>query len=308
MAQALALGGHVSKPGTATKKGAGGGVRTLPLVGPSVLLLLVWMIVPLLMTLYFSLRRYNLVNPNIHGWAGFNNYLYLLRDPALYSSLWITVVLLGAVLIITIVFGAMLAALFVQDFWGQGIARVLMISPFFVMPTVSALVWKNLLMNPVSGLFAYLAHSLGLQAIDFFGAHPLVSVIIIVSWEWLPFAFLILFTSLQSLDEEQLEAAKLDGAGAFSIFWFIQIPHMSRSLSIVMMMETIFLLGTFAEIYVTTSGGPGIATTNLAFLIYQRALLAYNVGGASAAGVIAIILANILAAFLVRTMARRLDV
>ena len=83
---------------------------------------------------------------------------------------------------------------------------------------------------------------------------------------------------------------------------------MSRSLSIVMMMETIFLLGTFAEIYVTTSGGPGIATTNLAFLIYQRALLAYNVGGASAAGVIAIILANILAAFLVRTMARRLDV
>lgn len=308
MAQALALGGHVSKPGPATKKGAGGGVRTLPLVGPSVLLLLIWMIVPLLMTVYFSLRRYNLVNPNIHGWAGFNNYLYLLRDPALYSSLWLTVVLLGAVLIITIVFGAMLAALFVQDFWGQGIARVLMISPFFVMPTVSALVWKNLLMNPVNGLFAYFSHSLGLESIDFFGAHPLASVIINVSWEWLPFAFLILFTSLQSLDEEQLEAAKLDGAGAFSIFWFIQIPHMSRSLSIVIMMETIFLLGTFAEIYVTTAGGPGIATTNLAFLIYQRALLAYNVGGASAAGVIAIILANILAAFLVRTMARRLDV
>ncbi len=133
-------------------------------------------------------------------------------------------------------------------------------------------------------------------------------MILIVAWEWLPFAFLILVTSLQSLDESTLEAADLDGAGPVAVFFNIQVPHMGRAISVVVMMEMIFLLGVFAEIYVTTSGGPGIATTNLAFLIYQRALLAFNVGGASAAGVIAIILANIIAIFLVRTVARRLDV
>ncbi len=280
----------------------------LPLIAPAVGLLLIWMIVPLAMTLWFSFRRYNLLNPMLHGWAGGANYRYLFQDPTLYSALLVTVIMVCAVLVITIALGAIFAALFANDFPGQSVARVLMISPFFVMPTVSALIWKNLLMNPVNGLISYLLRAVGLRAVDWFGQFPLSSVIAIVSWEWLPFAFLILFTSIQSLDESTLEAARLDGAGSIAIFQHIQIPHMGRAISIVVMMETIFLLGVFAEIYVTTAGGPGVATTNLAFLIYQRALLAFNVGSASAAGVIAIVLANIMAAFLIRTVARRLDV
>ncbi len=292
----------------APREGMGGRVNTLPLVAPSVGVLLLWTFIPLALTIYYSLLRYNLLNPMIHGFAGINNYKYLFQDPTLYSSLLVTLILVGVTLIVTVGFGAVLAALFQTQFPGLGIARVLMISPFFVMPTVSALVWKNLLMNPVNGLFAYLARLVGLPAFDWFAQAPLSSVIIIVCWEWLPFAFLILLTALQSLDEEQLEAARLEGAGPISIFWYIQVPHMGRAISVVVMMETIFLLGVFAEIYVTTAGGPGTATTNLAFLIYQRALLAFNVGGASAAGVIAIVLANIIAAFLVRTVANRLDV
>jgi sorbitol/mannitol transport system permease protein len=290
------------------KKGLGGRVNTLPLVAPSVVLLLVFSLVPLAMTLWFSFRRYNLLNPAIHGFAGIANYKYLLLDPGLYQSLLISVLLVGEVLILTICLGAVLAALFEHSFWGRGVARVLMIAPFFVMPTVSALIWKNLLMHPVNGLIAWICRSLGLPVIDFFGNWPLSSIVIIVAWQWLPFAFLILLTALQSLDESTLEAARLDGAGPISTFFYIQVPHMSRSITVVVMMETIFLLGVFAEIYVTTSGGPGVATTNLTFLIYQRALLAFNVGSASAAGVIAIVLANIMAAFLVRTVASRLDV
>jgi sorbitol/mannitol transport system permease protein len=288
--------------------GSGGRVRTLPLVAPAVVLLLAWSLVPLAMTLWFSFRRYNLLNPAIGGWAGFDNYRFLLQDPALLSALVTTVVLVAAVLSVTVGLGAVLAALFQVDFPGRGVARVLMISPFFVMPTVAALIWKNLLMHPVNGLFAWFTGLFGLPPIDWFANLPLTSVIVIVVWEWLPFAFLILLTALQSLDDETLEAARLDGAGPVSIFLNIQVPHMGRAISVVVMMETIFLLGVFAEIYVTTSGGPGIATTNLAFLIYQRALLAFNVGAASAAGVLAIVLANIIAAFLVRTVARRLDV
>jgi sorbitol/mannitol transport system permease protein len=292
----------------AREKGISGAVSTLPLVAPSVLLLLIGSLVPLGMTLWFSLSRYNLLNPLIHGFAGISNYKFLLRDPALYSALLVTLELVGWVLVASVGLGAILAALFESKFPGRGVARVLMISPFFVMPTVSALIWKNLLMHPVNGLFAWICRSLGIPVIDFFGQIPLTAVIIIVAWQWLPCAFLILMTALQSLDEETLEAARIDGAGPISTFFHIQVPHMGRAISVVVMMETIFLLSVFAEIYVTTSAGPGLATTNLAFLIYQRALLAFNVGGASAAGVIAVILANIMAAFLVRTVATRLEV
>ena len=216
--------------------------------------------------------------------------------------------LVGEVLIITICLGAVLAALFEHSFWGRGVARVLMIAPFFVMPTVSALIWKNLLMHPVNGLIAWICRSLGLPVIDFFGNWPLSSIVIIVAWQWLPFAFLILLTALQSLDDRRWRRHAWTAPARSRPFFYIQVPHMSRSITVVVMMETIFLLGVFAEIYVTTSGGPGVATTNLTFLIYQRALLAFNVGSASAAGVIAIVLANIMAAFLVRTVASRLDV
>jgi sorbitol/mannitol transport system permease protein len=284
--------------------GKGRSVNTLPLMAPSVGLLFVWMIVPLAMTLWFSFQNYQLLNPMLTGFAGLDNYRYLLSDPALWTALWNTLLLVGWVLVITVGLGTLLAVLFDQEFWGRGTARLLAIAPFFVMPTVSALIWKNMLMHPVNGLFAFIARSLGFPAVDFFGNLPLTSVIIIVAWQWLPFALLILLTALQSLDNEQKEAARMDGAGPFSMFFFIILPHLGRAISVVIMIETIFLLSVFAEILVTTSGGPGLASTNLAFLIYQRALLEFDVGLASAGGMIAVVLANIVATFLIRAIAK----
>jgi sorbitol/mannitol transport system permease protein len=295
----------VPVPSTATPAGRRSqrNVRTLPLIAPSVIVLFLWMIVPLVMTLWFSFQYYN---PSVGGFAGFENYTFLLTDPSLWTAMANTLFLVFWVLVITVGLGTLLAVLFDQDFYGRSIARLLAIAPFFVMPTVSALIWKNMLMHPVNGLFAFFARSLGLPAIDFFGSFPLTSVIIIVAWQWLPFALLILLTAIQSLDSEQKEAARMDGAGPFSMFFFIILPHLGRAISVVIMIETIFLLSVFAEIYVTTSGGPGLASTNLAFLIYLRALREYDVGGASAAGVIAVILANIVAIFLVRSIAKNI--
>ncbi|MGO3701408.1 carbohydrate ABC transporter permease, partial [Halomonas sp.] len=241
------------------------------------------------------------------GFAGLENYEYLLTDPALWSAMGTTLLLVGSVLVVTVVGGTLLAVLFQQEFAGRGIARVLAISPFFVMPTVSALVWKNMMMHPSNGVLAWLAQSLGLPALDWFSSLPLTSIIIIVSWQWLPFALLILLTAMQSLDEDQVEAARMDGAGPLAIFFFITLPHLKRAISVVIMIEMIFLLTIFAEIFVTTSGGPGLATTNLAYLIYIQALLDFDVGLASAGGVIAIILANIVAIFLVRMVAKNLE-
>jgi sorbitol/mannitol transport system permease protein len=282
-------------------------VGTLLLL-PSVIVLMAWMIVPLVLTLWFSIQYYNLVDPTTTGFAGLDNYRYLVTDPDFWVSLRNTLVLVASVLVVTVGLGTLLAVVFNQPFPGRNVARVLAISPFFVMPTVSALVWKNLLMHPIYGVFGAMARSVGMQPVDWFAEYPLASVIAIVSWEWLPFALLILLTAVQSLDHEQREAARMDGAGVLAQFYFITLPHLSRAIGVVVMIETIFLLTVFAEIFVTTSGGPGNATTNLAFLIYARALLQYDIGGASAGGVVAIVLANIVAFFLVRSIARRLEV
>ncbi len=277
------------------------------LVAPSVILLFLWMIVPLAMTLYFSTLRYLLLDPDRTGFVGLANYTAFLSDPNFIAALINTLVLVISVLAISVIGGILVALLMDQPVFGQNLLRLMVIAPFFVMPTVSALVWKNLLMNPDSGLFAWIAKSLGFSPVVWFTNYPMLSIIIVVSWEWLPFASLILLTALQSLDEEQKEAAQLDGAGAISYFFYIVLPHIARAITVVILIETIFLLSVFAEIYVTTSGGPGVATTNIPFLVYKQALLDFDVGSASAGGVIAVVLANIVAIFLMRIVGRNLE-
>ena len=283
------------------------GNTTLPFIAPAVIVLLVWSIVPLVMTVYYSFLHYNLLDSSQTGFAGFDNYQYLLTDPDFWASLVNTLILVGGVLVITVGLGTVLAVLYDQDFPGRNVARLLVIAPFFVMPTVSALVWKNLMLHPIYGVVSALLRGVGLPAIDWFGQYPLLTLVIIVSWEWLPFALLILLTAVQSLDGEQREAARMDGAGALDQFRFIIIPHLRRAIGVVVMIEMIFLLTIFAEIQVTTSGGPGVATTNLAYLIYRDALQQFDIGGGSAGGVVAIVLANIVAFFLVRSAARNLE-
>src|SRR5262249_25427063 len=265
------------------------------------------MIVPLALTIYFSTLHYSLLDPGSERFVGLENFQYFLTDPAFLASLQNTLVLVGSVLALTILIGIPLALLLDQPVIGRSIVRLMVIAPFFVMSTVSALVWKNLLMHPVSGLLSYLATSLGLAPIDWFADMPMLSIVLIVAWQWLPFATLILLTALQSLDEEQREAAEMDGAGALSSFVYVTLPHLARPITVVILIETIFLLTVFAEIFVTTGGGPGLATTNIAFLIYSQALIHYDVGSASAGGMIAVVVANILAFFLVRIVGRNLE-
>lgn len=277
------------------------------MLAPSVLLLLVWMVVPLAMTIYFSFQRYNLLYPDRSGFVGFSNYYYFLTNPAFADAFANTLILVLGVLAITVIGGILLAILLDQPFWGQGIVRVLVIAPFFVMPTVSALVWKNMFMNPVNGLFAFLARLVGTEPIDFLGQIPLFSIIVIVAWQWLPFATLILLTSLQSLDREQVEASEMDGAGPLARFVHIVLPHLIRAITVVILIETIFLLSIYAEILVTTNGGPGTASLNLPFLVYITSIVKSDVGGGAAGGVIAIILANIVAVFLMRMIGKNLE-
>lgn len=283
--------------------------RLLPrsLMAPAVVTLFLWMIVPLLMTLYFSFVNYNLMQPGERTFAGLENFEYFITDPDFWPAVSNTLLLIGSVIVITVVFGVLLALLVNEPFPGRGIVRVLLISPFFVMPAVNALLWKHMMMNPIYGVLANLWKSFGLAPIDWLTDLPLFSVIVMVAWQWLPFACLIFITSLQSLDREQMEAARMDGASAPQRFFYLTIPHLARPMAVVIMIEMIFLLSVFAEIAITTNGGPGNASTNLTYMIFKQSLMNFDVGVASAGALFAVILANIVAVFLIRIIGKNLD-
>ncbi|MCK0096033.1 sugar ABC transporter permease [Yoonia sp. F2084L] len=294
------------------------------MMAPAVILLLGWMLVPLIMTLWFSFRVYLPLRGGDQGWAGFDNYTRFVSSSAFWPSIQTTLVIVLGVLAITVIFGTLIALLLDQPIWGQGIVRILVIAPFFVMPTVSALVWKNMFMDPINGLFSHISRFFGAEPVNWLSGRGIdwtinlyftsfdlevtmgvFSIIMIVSWQWLPFAALILLTAVQSLDSEQLEAAEMDGAPVHKRFWYIILPHLGRAITIVILIQTIFLLSIFAEIFVTTGGA--FDTRTLSYLIFQRVLESQNIGLGSAGGVYAIILANIIAIFLMRIVGKNLD-
>jgi len=196
------------------------------MLAPAVVVLFIWMIYPLLRTIYFSFMRYNLQRPDVFGFTGFNNYYYFFLDGGFWPAIVNTLILVVGVLFITVIGGILLGMLLDQPIFGQGIVRILVISPFFVMPPVAALVWKNMILSPSYGVSADIAKFFGLSPVDWFAQYPLFSVIMIVAWQWLPFATLILLTALQSLDGEQKEAAEMDGAGHLA-----QIRHVVAPMS-----------------------------------------------------------------------------
>ncbi|MCH2250459.1 MAG: sugar ABC transporter permease [Cognatishimia sp.] len=308
--------------------------RTLPrlLQTPSVILLLIWMLVPLSMTLYFSFIRYNLNNlrrpewttPSLSNWRGFGNYEFVLFKAkdfwfAVQNSLFIV----SSIIILTVVLGLAIAILVNRSFPGRGIVRVLLISPFFVMPAVNAVLWINMILDPVLGLQGLAVAGIneliaGLQNFPvlgaFFSLWPEIdpisfratqtsayAVIIMVTWQWTPFAVLIFMTSLQSEDQQQKEAAILDGANAWSMFRNLTLPHLGRPIAIVVMIQAIFHLSLYAEIEIVSRGN---GNKNLPYLIGEFST--NNIGAASATGIFAVILANIVAIFLLRMVGKTL--
>ena len=283
--------------------------RTLPrlLMTPAIGTLFLWMIVPLVMSIYFSVIRYNLMQPDQTGFIGLENWEYFVTDPSFMTATINTLLLVGSVVLITVILGTLIALLTDAPFPGRNLVRILLISPFFIMPTVNALLWKHMMMNPIYGVIAQIWKFFGATPVDWLTDYPLLSVIAIVSWQWLPFATLIFVTSLQSMDREQLEASRMDGANYLQQLRYLYLPHLARSVAVVVMIELIFLLSIFAEIYTTTGGGPGDASTNVTFLIFKQALLNFDAGVASAGALFAVVLANIAAVFLIRMVGKNLD-
>ncbi|HEX3629445.1 MAG TPA: sugar ABC transporter permease [Candidatus Dormibacteraeota bacterium] len=276
-------------------------IRRLPLM-PALLFTIVVTQVPFLLTIYYSLQSWNIAKPGSPHWVGLHNYGDVFSDPVFYGALLHTIeITFGSVLIATLL-GLGLALLLDRKFLGRGLARTLLISPFLIMPTAAALLWKTTLLDPVFGIVNWVIGLFGFGSVAWVSTHPLASVIATVVWQWTPFEMLILLAGLQSQPRDVLEAARVDGASSWAIFREITLPHLRSYLELGILLGAIYVVNTFDVIYMITQGGPGTATTNLPYYIYQRAFQGFDIGQAAALGVVTVVGTIIVATVALRTV------
>jgi sorbitol/mannitol transport system permease protein len=188
----------------------------------------------------------------------------------------------------------LLAVLIDRQFFGQGIVRTLLITPFLIMPVVAGLIWKNQMFSKLFGVVNWGLERLSLDSIAFVSNHPTFSIVTVLVWQWTPFMMLIVLAGLQSQPEDVLEAAKVDGATAFGTFRQLTLPHLRRYLELGALLGTIYLVQVFDHIDVMTGGGPG--STNIPRFVYERSIGGGWLFGQASAYSIVVVVASIIVA------------
>lgn len=276
-------------------------LRRLPLLPAFIYVILITQI-PFALTVYYSFFSWNLLKEDSFKFVGLENYAELVTDESFRNALWNTLLLTISVIAISVILGLAVAMLLNSEVFGKGFMRTLMIAPFLIMPTAGALIWKDTLLNPLFGLLPYLLTPFGLGRVDWVNQYPMVSVVTVEVWRWTPFMMLIILAGLQSQNPEVLEAARVDGAGALQAFRHITLPLVRPFIELGALLGSLFVVQTFDTIFMLTHGGPGEDTTNLPFLLYLVAFQGFNIGQASAIGVVAVILTTIVATVALRTL------
>ncbi|WP_372462797.1 carbohydrate ABC transporter permease [Sinomonas notoginsengisoli] len=261
---------------------------------------------PFVVTIVISFFDWNALYPNDVKFGWFDNYVSVFTDEALRNSVLTTIVLTVVVVLVSLVLGLGIALLLDRHFWGRGIVRTIMITPFLIVPVAAALLWKHALFNPeyglLNGILNWVGGIFGVQAPqpDWISMQPLGAIEVDLIWQWTPFMMLILLAGLQSRPLDVIEAARIDGASTWQLFRFMTLPHLRRYLELAALLGSIYIVQNFDAVFTITSGGLG--TANLPYSIYQTFFLAHDYGAASAAGVVIVIGSLLLATFALRTV------
>jgi multiple sugar transport system permease protein len=259
---------------------------------PALALLVLTTTLPLVYLVWTSLQRIDLSMPWLTGFAGLENYAKLGGDARFWSSLGLTFVYTATTVVLQVVVGLGLALLVMQVRAGQALLRVAAILPIVLAPVVAGLFWRSLVLAPDFGILDFLTRALGLGSYNWLGDPQLalVSVIAIHTWQWTPFAFLVLLASLAALPPDIYEAARLDRAGPWRRFWHITLPLLRPAIVIVVILRMITALSAFAAIFAATGGGPGSATEILNLYAYRLSFTELSLGyGAAVATVLLLI-------------------
>lgn len=291
------------EPKRPAKKPDSPGRQRRLLLYPALIVVILITQVPLVVTLYLSLTSWNIVRPDLGtNFVGLSNYVGEVFSAQFGTVLLQTLILTAVSLALCCLVGLGLALLLNRDFLGKGLIQTLLVTPFFIMPIVIALIWKNALFSPNFGLFTYFAGILGVENFNPMSEQPLLMVATMVAWQWEPLFMLVLLAGLKSIPEEELEAARLDGCNRFGIFRYIELPHLLPYYRMVVLLGSIFILQIFGHIYVGTAGGPGTSSMNLQYLTYQTGLVGWQAGAAAALGIATLVITLIILVSLLRTM------
>jgi multiple sugar transport system permease protein len=255
---------------------------------PSFLLLLLITTAPLVFLAWNSLQKLDLGMPWISGFAGFGNYVKMGEDPRFWNSLGLTFLYTSSTVVLQILIGLSLALLVLQIPRGQAIMRIAAILPIVLAPVVVGLFWRTLVLAPDFGLVDLVTRALGLGNYNWLGDPQLalISVIAIHTWQWTPFAFLVLLATLATLPPDVFEAARLDRANAWQRFWHITLPLIRPAIVMVIILRTMTALSAFAAIFAATGGGPGTSTEILNLYAYRTSFTELNIGYGSALAIV----------------------
>ncbi|MBE2999201.1 sugar ABC transporter permease [Nocardiopsis sp. HNM0947] len=265
-----------------------GWVRRAPLL-PALVFMLVVTQLPFLATIVYSLRSWNLLRPDSQAWVGLTNYAAVFTDRQFLGAAANTVLITASCVIVAMLLGIGLALLLDRKFWGRGVVRTLIITPFLILPVATALLWKHIMLEPVFGLLNFVLAPFGFADFDWVSQAPVLSVVIALVWQWTPFMALLVLAGLQSQSADVLEAGQVDGASKWQMFVWITLPHLRRYIELGVLLGSIYVVNTFDTIYMMTQGGPGTDSSNLPFYIYQRTFLGFDIGQSAAMGVVVVV-------------------
>jgi sorbitol/mannitol transport system permease protein len=259
--------------------------------------------IPFLLTIYLSLQSWNLIRPDLGTeFVGLSNYVNEVFSAEFGAIFLQTIALTAMALALCCLIGLGLALLLNREFFAKGLVQTLLVTPFFIMPTVTGLIWKNELFSPNFGLVTWFAGVLGIEGFNPMAQYPLIMVATMVAWQWMPLFMLVLLAGLGAIPEEEKEAARLDGCNRLMIFRYIELPHLLPYYRMVILLGSVFILQVFGEIYVGTAGGPGTSSMNLQYLTYQTGLVGWQVGAAAAIGIATLVVTIVILTGLLRTM------
>jgi multiple sugar transport system permease protein len=268
---------------------------------PAVLVVFVVTVVPLCYAFVLSFQEYNLAKPQDAHFIGLQNYIAMFSNSAVLTSILNTFVFSVVSVSITILLGLFSAIVVNQLDFGKSFFRIAVFSPMMLTPVVVGIMWKFLLNNQL-GIIKYLLSLVGMSSPDWLGnpKWAMATIIMVDVWQWTSYAFLLILAGLESMNTEPIESARIDGANALQVFWYIKLPSLMPVIQVAAIFRLIWAFRNFDTIFTLTKGGPGLATETISLSIWRFAFQKYDIGMASSLSVLIFIILMLIAIGILR--------
>jgi multiple sugar transport system permease protein len=277
---------------------------------PSVIILAILSIIPLIAMIYLSFHEVNFTPVEEQIFIGLENFAKMAGDGSFWNAWKVTVIYVGGSLSLQLGLGVFISVMLHRVIAGENLFTSIIIMPMMIAPVVVGLIWQFLL-DPSFGLYTYLLNQVGLfvnQPILGDSDSAMAAIILMDTWQWTPLIVLIVLARLKSIPQHLYEAARVDGATGITQFRYVTLPLLKPAIAIALLLRSMDLMRYFAKVFITTGGGPSSSTKIIGLYVYEQALRFFNLGYGSAAGLVLLIITILMGlAFVEATMGGAAD-